>query len=132
MNRFKEPEGQLARWLDFLQPFDYEIVHRSGSTHSNANGLSRQFQPCKMKKCYCKKFSDLEYEPDVVIETKITCDVGVQTNFENVDTFVDHSTCTIESKVYNVSVQLLWTEEEMVNEQRRDQKTGLVVKWLED
>ena len=132
LNRFKEPEGQLARWLDFLQPFDYEIVHRSGSTHSNADGLSRQFQPCKMKKCYCQKFSDLEYEPDVVIETKVTSDVGVQTNFENVDTFVDCSTCTNESKVCNVSVQPLWTEEEMANEQRRDQKIGPVVKWLED
>ena len=56
----------------------------------------------------------------------------MQTNFENVDSFVDPSTCTNESKVCNVSVQPLWTEEEMASEQRRDQNIGPVVKWLED
>ena len=41
LHRFKEPEGQLARWLDFLQAFDFEIVHRAGTAHGNADGLSR-------------------------------------------------------------------------------------------
>ena len=27
---FKEPEGQLARWLERLQEFDFEIHHRPG------------------------------------------------------------------------------------------------------
>ena len=38
---FKEPEGQTARWLESLQEFDFEVIHRSGWNHSNADALSR-------------------------------------------------------------------------------------------
>jgi len=33
---------QLARWLTFFEEFDYEVVHREGKRHSNADGLSRR------------------------------------------------------------------------------------------
>ena len=39
---FKEPSGQVARWLDFLAQFRFSIEHRPGSQHRNADGLSRQ------------------------------------------------------------------------------------------
>ena len=42
--RFKEPEGQLARWLKKLQEYDFYILHRSGKCHGNADALSRL--PC--------------------------------------------------------------------------------------
>ena len=38
---FKNPEGQLARWLEELSQFDFQIVHRQGKKHGNADGLSR-------------------------------------------------------------------------------------------
>ena len=68
LHRFREPEGQLARWLDILQPFDFEIIHRPGVSHGNVDGLSR-VESCKKKGCYCKKLQDLSYDPPVVIET---------------------------------------------------------------
>ena len=37
----KEPEGQLARWLEQLQEYDFEVVHRKGCNHLNADALSR-------------------------------------------------------------------------------------------
>ena len=43
--RFKEPEGQLARWLDVLNEYKFTIEHRAGKNHGNADGLSRQ--PCR-------------------------------------------------------------------------------------
>ena len=33
---------QLARWLTFIDEFDYEIVHRNGKRHANADGLGRK------------------------------------------------------------------------------------------
>ena len=42
--RTKEPEGQIARWLEKLQQFEFEIIHRKGLCHTNADALSRL--PC--------------------------------------------------------------------------------------
>ena len=42
---FKDPEGQVARWLEALQEMDFEIVHRKGRSHNNAHALSRI--PCR-------------------------------------------------------------------------------------
>lgn len=44
---FKDPTGQLARWLEKVQEFDFDIVHRKGTLHSNADGLSR----CPCSQC---------------------------------------------------------------------------------
>ena len=43
--KFKNPEGQLARWLEVLSTYEMKIEHRTGRLHQNADGLSRI--PCK-------------------------------------------------------------------------------------
>lgn len=42
---FKNPEGQAARWIEFLSAFHMEIEHRPGRSHGNADGVSRI--PCR-------------------------------------------------------------------------------------
>ena len=42
LRRTPEPMPQLARWLTFIEQFDYEVVHRDGRKHGNADGLSRR------------------------------------------------------------------------------------------
>ena len=42
---FKEPEGQVAQWLEQLQEFDFSLEHRPGKCHQNADALSRF--PCR-------------------------------------------------------------------------------------
>ena len=32
---FKEPEGQVARWFEALQDYDFEVQHRAGCLHSS-------------------------------------------------------------------------------------------------
>lgn len=44
LKNFKNPEGQLARWLEVLGTYNYTIKHRPGLKHGNADGLSRR--PC--------------------------------------------------------------------------------------
>jgi len=45
LRRTAEPMPQLARWLTFIEQFDYEIEHRPGTKHGNADGLSRKVTP---------------------------------------------------------------------------------------
>ena len=45
LKSFKEPEGQLARWLQVLEQYDFEVLHRPGAKHLNADALSRE--PCR-------------------------------------------------------------------------------------
>ena len=46
---FKEPQGQLARWLEVLNQYNMTIQHRAGKQHTNADALSRleTDKPCK-------------------------------------------------------------------------------------
>ena len=39
---FRQPEGQVARWLERLQEYDFTIEHRPGRNHANADALSRR------------------------------------------------------------------------------------------
>ena len=41
LHSFKQPEGQVARWLEKLAEFSFTIEHRPGRTHGNADSLSR-------------------------------------------------------------------------------------------
>ena len=42
LRRTPEPMAQLARWLVFIEQFDFELLHRPGIRHGNADGLSRK------------------------------------------------------------------------------------------
>jgi len=45
LQSFKEPEGQVARWLEMLALYDYRTEHRPGKKHQNADALSRNPLP---------------------------------------------------------------------------------------
>ena len=45
LHNFREPEGQVARWLEILSEYDFQVLHRPGLQHRNADALSRR--PCK-------------------------------------------------------------------------------------
>ena len=41
LSQFREPDGQVHRWLEQSSQFDYSIIHRSGLKHRNADFMSR-------------------------------------------------------------------------------------------
>jgi hypothetical protein len=45
LKSFRNPEGQLARWLEKLQEYNFEVEHLPGRKHGNADSLSRMSQP---------------------------------------------------------------------------------------
>ncbi|CAK1598545.1 unnamed protein product [Parnassius mnemosyne] len=49
--QFKNQEGQVARWIELLQEYDFVIEHRSGKSHGNAVALSRRPCPEDCKHC---------------------------------------------------------------------------------
>jgi transposase InsO family protein len=42
LHNLKDAEGQCARWLEKLADFHYDVQHRKGVLHGNADGLSRR------------------------------------------------------------------------------------------
>ena len=47
IRNFRDPKGQLARWLEWLQELDFDVVYRQGRAHTNADALSRlPYQQC--------------------------------------------------------------------------------------
>ncbi|KAJ8033437.1 hypothetical protein HOLleu_23675 [Holothuria leucospilota] len=50
---FRNPEGQIARWLELLSTYQFDIQHRPGKSHGNADGLSRR--PCGRDCNHCNR-----------------------------------------------------------------------------
>ncbi|KAI4904404.1 hypothetical protein NFI96_007328 [Prochilodus magdalenae] len=58
---FKEPEGQIARWLEELAPYVFQVEYRAETQHANADAMSRR--PCAPNGCrYCEKRDARENE----------------------------------------------------------------------
>ncbi|XP_030839698.1 uncharacterized protein LOC115923367 [Strongylocentrotus purpuratus] len=51
--------NQLARWIEILSQFDFDIEHRAGRNHGNADAMSRI--PCDPESCDC-------YDKETIIE----------------------------------------------------------------
>ncbi|GBN69688.1 Retrovirus-related Pol polyprotein from transposon 297 [Araneus ventricosus] len=66
-------QGQIARWIQRLQEYDFEIQHRKGTSHGNADALSRR--PCGESCKHCtnaeKKFG---METDISVKVLTTED----------------------------------------------------------
>ena len=48
---FRNPKGQMVRWLEVLGTYTYTIEHRAGARHSNADSLSKR--PCSQLDTIC-------------------------------------------------------------------------------
>ncbi|KRZ56543.1 Retrovirus-related Pol polyprotein from transposon 17.6 [Trichinella nativa] len=60
LRNFK-PEGQVARWLEQLAEFDFEVIHHPGRKHQNADALSREAcnQCCQNTSTPCTAVSSI-------------------------------------------------------------------------
>ena len=65
---FKNPEGQIARWIQKLQQYQFTAEHRSGQKHGNADVLSRR--PCVHDGC--KKCERLSLRDQILTESENT------------------------------------------------------------
>ena len=64
--RFKNCEGQIARWIETLSAYTFTVQHRAGRIHNNADALSRR--PCKDDHCrYCDRYEN-RYSSETLTE----------------------------------------------------------------
>ncbi len=64
LRTFRNPGGQLARWLEKLSEYQFRIEHRSGTRHTNADALSRR--PCSRPDCPECRATDSEQLPSSI------------------------------------------------------------------
>lgn len=56
---FKDPSEQLARWLEQLQEFNFEVIHHMGVKHQNVDALSsRLCSQCHRLESECGEAED--------------------------------------------------------------------------
>uniref|UniRef100_A0A3P9LUG1 Gypsy retrotransposon integrase-like protein 1 n=1 Tax=Oryzias latipes TaxID=8090 RepID=A0A3P9LUG1_ORYLA len=68
---FRQPEGQVARWIEVLQEYDFSIHHRPGQQHANADALSRR--PCLLEECrYCRRQEERNQGTAVTVAAAVT------------------------------------------------------------
>ena len=116
LKNFKNPEGQLARWFELLFEYDFEIVHRKGRSHANADALSRR--PCDKS---CKHWEKIE------LKEKFHSDY----NFEKVNVVSlddsNHSNSDSDSDVNLYAISI----EEMKNQQIADPTIKPIIEFKE-
>ena len=117
LHNFKEPEGQVARWLELLSEFDYRVIHRPGAQHLNADSLSRK--PCSQ----CGMFSETNQDQDQICQVAANSIFPVWTSDEIkemqcADSNLQQVTQWVESDSFPVAfpkqatpqVQALWNQ----------------------
>ncbi|KAM8865066.1 uncharacterized protein ACB058_006440 isoform 2-T2 [Synchiropus picturatus] len=72
LTKLKEPEGQLARWLEKLAEYDFQVVHRPVAQHLNADAMSRR--PCRLT-CPCA-IPQTQLQCHQLHHKEVQCDLG--------------------------------------------------------
>ena len=133
---FKDPQGQLARWLEFLSQYTFEIKHREGAKHQNADSLSR-----KDTDVLCNHNKENKFDEN--------CDNCCQlesewTNFREVDDVVELGNVTIKPDIRVVTrsetskdtQRSNWLPQysaiDIQNFQKEDADIGPLHQWIEN
>ena len=107
LRRTPEPIGQQARWLETIEEFDFEIVHRAGTKHGNADAMSRGPMGAGPE------------DEDIVEESAAwICPVA-------------EARPVAAAPVEDVGQDLGWSKESLRKEQLDDRKIGPVLAWKE-
>ena len=132
---FKDPNGQLARWLEELSQYWMVIHHRPGSKHINADALSRMGEDNS-----CKEYRHAVQPQDLPCGG---CNYCLKRHsewsrfIECVDeavplTHLAHTVQQITKKPAVMSWMSGYTWDDIRNYQRQDEDLTLIIEWLEN
>ena len=157
LKTFKNPEGQISRWIEVLSVYNTVIEHRAGKLHGNCDGLSRI--PCN----HCPGCKRLEEKEQLnTIDSTNSFDANsqsvvspvIQGPRQRLESNSDHrqSPCkttaqgevhrkpyrrvTTRSQTQSGIVMKEWLEakslDDIKSEQGKDSKIDTVLKWKEE
>ncbi|KAL0150005.1 hypothetical protein M9458_054664, partial [Cirrhinus mrigala] len=129
--RMREPEGQLARWLEKLEEYDFKVVHRPGCCHENADVPSQS--PCHST-CPCNLKKPILSSPQL-------CHQAVQCDFD--DKLVNYVPAAVSLESCQVGVVQPaitastssfsgWTTEELRAAQAADPDIAPIKRWMKE
>ena len=120
----KDPEGQLARWIDYLSTFDFEIQYRPGQRHLNADALSRR--PCDVRCKWCKGWKSQERASFVDVGVQTVMHVPCQDNEQPVN-------CEepVGARCATVKLEPTWTSTFLREQQEADFDLKVIIGWKE-
>lgn len=113
LKSFKEPEGMIARWISALDTFDFEIKHRKGSLHCNADALSRRPRR-RCKRDDCKQCNS---------GTTVDCTIAAITSKSSKDQVNDMVDTDSESNIRPIASNWVeqWSDQDLANFQQDDE-----------
>ena len=140
----REPEGQLARWIEFMSSFSYEIEYRAGQKHQNADALSRR--PCNDGCKWCKEWKRVEQMVSVAVQTDVSSVVCGEFVVEQREALPDKqsetefSVCTehcssdpalVDSRCNTIKLEPTWTREYLYSQQVADPSLKVIIQFKE-
>lgn len=155
LKSFKNPEGQISRWIEALSAYHFEIEHRAGRSHGNCDGLSRipcDFCPgCRRLEAKENQSSvgpgcSCESSPSALLKDRQGTSRGSKTDpslspcgktqtHEQVNA-KSYRRVTTRSQTHSCVQMKQWLDakstDDIKNEQGKDRKISVVVGWKTD
>ena len=138
LRKIPEPVGQQARWIGFLEEFEYDIVHRQGKLHANADALSRR--PCRAGCCAATSASVVEQAKDTTVvlsdenlEASVSDAVPLSAEIEGP---TSPTSVVAGNDVPDESTRrhddLMWSKQELRAAQLADSDIKVIAAWLSE
>ena len=126
----KEPKSRISRWIEALSEFNFEIEHRSGLKHTNADAMSRCPNPWD---CSCKDFEKLRCGPCKKCVRKNELMIGQLPG--ETDDITQDSGGSHTIKIVKSDLRSRWpaktTPDKLAKMQQEDPDIGPVYRWLQ-
>ena len=71
LKKLRDPVGQLARWIGYIEEYTFDLQHRPGVRRGNADALSRR--PCRNKECRCKDLMNFSSDDEMFSQASSLC-----------------------------------------------------------
>ena len=125
LKNMRNPTGQVARWIERLAPFNWQIVHRAGKQHSNADALSRKRCEGDCPQCvrmWSPADSELYRNQQLLSELEeqaVTINRGKTTK----------PAVTESNREWDAALNNMWDREELLAATSRDSILGELLCW---